>query len=94
MRIVDAHQHFWDLERNRIPWLQDEPQIAFRYGDYSAIRRTYRPGDYRRDAGRFTVEASVYIETEYDPMNPLGEVAWVTELARREGLPTVVVAQA
>lgn len=94
MRIVDAHQHFWDLERNRIPWLQDEPPIPFRYGDYAAIRRTYRPDDYRRDAGRFTVEASVYIETEYDPADPLGEVAWVADLARREGLPTVVVAQA
>ena len=21
--IVDAHQHFWDLERNYLPWLCD-----------------------------------------------------------------------
>ena len=46
--IVDAHQHFWDLERNHLPWLCDEPMIPFRYGDYSAIRRDYLPADYLR----------------------------------------------
>ena len=32
--IVDAHQHFWDPARNYYPWLNDEPPIPFRYGDY------------------------------------------------------------
>jgi predicted TIM-barrel fold metal-dependent hydrolase len=36
MKIVDAHQHFWDLEHNYYPWLCDQPPIPFRYGDYSA----------------------------------------------------------
>ena len=45
--VVDAHQHFWDLTRNPYPWLQGEP-IAFRYGDYTALRRNYLPADYRR----------------------------------------------
>ena len=38
--IVDAHQHFWDLERNYLPWLCDEPPIPFRYGDYRALGGT------------------------------------------------------
>ena len=46
--IVDGHQHFWDLTRNDLPWLRNEPLIPFRYGDYSAIRRNYLPEDYRR----------------------------------------------
>ena len=28
--IVDAHQHFWDLERNYLPWLCDAEAIPFR----------------------------------------------------------------
>ena len=48
--IVDAHQHFWNLERNYYPWLCDPDPISFRYGDYSALRHTYLPPDYRRDA--------------------------------------------
>ena len=35
--IIDAHQHFWDLEANYLPWLRDEPPIPFRYGDYRVI---------------------------------------------------------
>lgn len=37
---------------------------------------------------------TVYVETEWDPMDPLGETRWVEELAAREGLPSAVVAQA
>ena len=48
--IVDAHQHFWDLSRNYHPWLCDPEPIPFRYGDYSALRRSYLPPDYRREA--------------------------------------------
>ncbi len=92
--IIDAHQHFWDLERNYLPWLCDEPMIPFRYGDYSAIRRSYLPEDYRRDTANHRVVGSVFIETEWDPRTPVEETRWVHELAEREGLPSVMVAQA
>lgn len=92
--IIDAHQHFWDLGRNYLPWLCDEPMIPFRYGDYSAIRRTYLPEDYRRDTQDYRVVGSVFIETEWDPATPVQETRWVHELAEREGLPSVMVAQA
>jgi predicted TIM-barrel fold metal-dependent hydrolase len=94
MQVVDPHQHFWDLDSNYLPWLCDPEPIPFRYGDYSALRRNYLPADYRSDAGRFEVIGSVFVETEWDPSDPLGETAWVGELARREGLPSAVVAQA
>ena len=45
--IVDAHQHFWEPERNPHPWLQPGVQIPFRYGNYDAIKRRYLPDDYR-----------------------------------------------
>lgn len=92
--IVDAHQHFWAPDVHYYPWLNDEPPIAFRYGDYSAIRRRYLPPDYLGDASAYRVEQSVYVETEWNPADPVGEMRYVEELRRRYGLPTVAVAQA
>ncbi|MGR3793361.1 amidohydrolase family protein [Vannielia sp. SX4] len=94
MQIIDAHHHIWDPTQNYHPWLCDDAPIPFRYGDYSALRRPYLPADYRADAGKYEVVGSVYVETEYDPADPLGEVEWITAISRDSGLPTVVVAQA
>src|SRR5260221_361653 len=76
------------------PGLNDEPPIPFRYGDYRAIRRPYLPADYLRDAAGFQIEKSVYVETEWDPADPVGEMRYVEGLRREHGLPTVAVAQA
>ena len=92
--IVDAHQHFWDPAINYYPWLNDEPPIPFRYGDYRAIRRRYLPPDYRADAAPFHVAKSVYIEAEWKPADPIGEMRYIDGLRRKYGLPTVAVAQA
>ena len=89
--IVDPHQHFWDLDANYLPWLRDEPQIPFRYGDYSAIKRNYLPADYLRDASAFKIEATVFIETEWDRRDPVAEMCWVSDLRTRTGFPTVAV---
>jgi len=92
--IIDAHQHFWDLERNRYPWLQDTPPIAFRYGDYTALKRTYLPADFRRDCGAHRVVKTVHVETEWDPRDPVGETRWLSDLVAQEGVPNAIVAQA
>jgi predicted TIM-barrel fold metal-dependent hydrolase len=94
LALVDAHQHFWDPGVHYYPWLNDEPPIPFRYGDYRAIRRRYLPPDYLRDAAGFHVEKTVYVETEWNPEDPVGEMRYVEELRRAYGLPTVAVAQA
>jgi predicted TIM-barrel fold metal-dependent hydrolase len=92
--IVDAHQHFWDLERNYLPWLCDEPMIGFRYGDYSALRRSYLPRDYFRDASGHDVVRTVYVETEWDPRDPVGETRWLQEIIAESGFPHAIVAGA
>lgn len=92
--IVDAHQHFWDPGTHYYPWLNDEPPIPFRYGDYRPIRRRYLPSDYRRDAAPFVVERSVYVEAEWDPRDPVGEMDYIESMRREHGLPSVAVAQA
>ncbi|HEX8167330.1 MAG TPA: amidohydrolase family protein [Beijerinckiaceae bacterium] len=94
LRIVDAHQHFWDLGKNYHPWLCDPEPIPFRYGDYRALRRSYLPPDYRRDAAGFDVVKTVHVEAEWDPKNPVAETRWLEEVAAAHGLPSACVAQA
>jgi predicted TIM-barrel fold metal-dependent hydrolase len=92
--IVDAHQHFWDPTVNNHPWLAPEAAIPFRYGDYSAIKRRYLPDDYRADAAGCNITQTVYVETEWDPADPIGETRYATGLTARYGLPSAIVAQA
>ncbi|WP_025769079.1 amidohydrolase family protein, partial [Pseudomonas aeruginosa] len=92
--IVDAHHHFWDPQANYHPWLAEDAKIPFRYGDYSAIKRRYLPADYFGDVGAHRVVETVYVETEWDPRDPLGETRFVHHLAERHGAPHAVVAQA
>lgn len=92
--IADAHQHFWDPSAHYYPWLCDEPPIPFRYGDYSAIRNSYLPDRYRAEAAGFAVEKTVYVEAEWDPEDPIGEMRFIETMRRETGLPTVAVAQA
>jgi predicted TIM-barrel fold metal-dependent hydrolase len=92
--IVDAHQHFWDIDANYYPWLRDEPPIAFRYGDYRAIRRRYLPDDYFADVAPHSVVKTVYVEAEWDPTDPIGESRYISRLRRETNFPTVMVAQA
>lgn len=92
--IVDAHQHFWDPRQHYYPWLCDEPPIAFRYGDYRSIRAPYLPRDYLAQAKAFQVSRTVYIEAEWDPADPAGEMRYVDQLRRDTDFPSVAIAQA
>lgn len=92
--IVDAHHHFWEPRRNFHPWLSGAETIPFRYGDYSAIKGDYLPEHYFADAAGHDVVQTVYVETEWDPRDALGETRYVHDLARRYGVPNAMVAQA
>lgn len=92
--IVDAHQHFWEPDINPHPWLRPGVRIPFRYGNYDAIKRRYLPDEYRRDSGPHEIVQSVYIETEWDEHDPIGETRYASGIAERFGLPNAIVAQA
>jgi predicted TIM-barrel fold metal-dependent hydrolase len=68
--------------------------IPFRYGDYGALRRSYLPQDYFRDATGQDVVKTVYVETEWDPRDPLGETRWLQEIIAATGFPHAIVAGA
>ena len=91
--IVDAHHHVWDPDLNYHPWLRDRPVSGFRYGDYSAINRRYLVDDYLADGRNWLVSGSVYVEAEWDPDDPTGEMDFIARLRRESGLPSVAVGQ-
>jgi predicted TIM-barrel fold metal-dependent hydrolase len=86
--------HVWDPHAHYYPWLCDERPIAFRYGDYSKLRRRYLVDDYRADTSGWRVVKAVYIEAEWDPRDPLGEMDFIERLRKASGFPTVAIAQA
>jgi predicted TIM-barrel fold metal-dependent hydrolase len=83
----------WDPRAHYYPWLCDPQPIAFRYGDYSSLRKPYGVGDYRADSAGWRVERGVYVEAEWDPHDPLGEMNFIAQV-RKDGFPTVAIAQA
>ncbi|HEV3007399.1 MAG TPA: amidohydrolase family protein [Burkholderiales bacterium] len=92
--VADAHLHVWDPQAHYYPWLCDPQPIAFRYGDYSALRRRYLVEDYRADSAGWPVTRGVYVEAEWDPRDPLGEMNFISQVRKQGGFPTVAIAQA
>jgi predicted TIM-barrel fold metal-dependent hydrolase len=94
LAIIDAHHHFWDLAMRCHPWLRPETRIPFRYGDYTAIKQTFLPADFRALWGEHRVVASVTMEGEWDEADPVAESRWMSALASRTGWPHGHVARA
>lgn len=92
--VIDAHQHFWQLGGGNYPWLEEPAQISFRYGNYSSIRRSYLPEDYRRDTAHVHIVQRAHIEAECDRSWKFAETTWLEELSRTFGLPSACVAYA
>ena len=85
LRIIDAHQHFWDLSACDLPWLSGEENIPFRYGDYSAIKKNFLVSDYRACAAKQNIVNTVHMEAEWNPADPVAESRWLTRLSEEIG---------
>ncbi len=92
--IIDAHHHFWDPVLNYYPWLCDSDRPPHRYGDHQSIARPYLPADYLSDTAAFKLAGSVYIEADWDPRDPVGEMRYIAGLRQQSGWPTVAVGKA
>lgn len=92
--IVDAHQHFWRPGNGRIGWLRPEAKIDFRYGDYESIKRDYLPPDLLADADGLNLVGTVWMETEWDRDDPVGEIRDLVRTRDQYGLPDAAVAHA
>jgi predicted TIM-barrel fold metal-dependent hydrolase len=92
--IIDAHHHFWDPVAHYYPWLCDADRKPHRYGDHGALCKPYLPADYRRDTAAFELAGSVYMEADWNPLDPIGEMRFIRQLREQTDLPTVAIGQA
>jgi len=65
---IDAHQHFWDLDRFEYPWMPPEPSV---------LRQNFLPGGLARILERNRFEGSVAVQAT----TSLAETRWLLELA-------------
>jgi L-fuconolactonase len=76
---IDAHQHFWDLQRFPYPWMPASP---------SPIRRNFLPQDLQPILQRNRFDGCVAVQATTDP----GEAPWLLDLARMHPFILGVVA--
>jgi len=71
MRIVDTHQHLWDLDLFRYAWLQRLPDL----------NRSFRMNDYLAATNGLAIEKSVHLEADVDEPFMLEETMHLLRLA-------------
>jgi L-fuconolactonase len=76
---IDAHQHFWDLDRFPYPWMPPAP---------SPIRRNFMPEDLQPILERNQFDGSVVVQATTHP----GEAHWLLDLAAKHPFIVGVVA--
>lgn len=93
-RFVDAHVHFWDLNRLRYAWLSPPFSDTGPNGNVSAIAHDYGIGDYLADLSGVSVEGLVHIDAGADADQALLETQWLQDLAGQTDLSVAIVAWA
>jgi L-fuconolactonase len=75
---IDAHQHFWDLERFSYPWMPPAP---------STLRQNYLPADLAPIFERNNFDGSIVVQAT----TSAEETSWLLELASQNDLILGVV---
>lgn len=88
--IADAHHHLWDMRDYHV-WLHANPRVVNFVGDYEQICQDYLATDYLADAADMPLVASVHVQAEFDPSNPVGETEWLSRQAEQTGFPMGIV---
>jgi predicted TIM-barrel fold metal-dependent hydrolase len=78
-RIVDTHQHLWDLKHFNLPWIQKDSPLA----------RNFVAEDYRQATNGLNVVKAVYMEVDVDPKQQVAEAEYILEVCREGKTPTV-----
>ncbi len=83
-RIIDTHQHLWNLDRLRLPWIDGEPAL---------LRRSYVSDDYVQaiETLRFAGDPlrAIYMEVDVATSGRAAEAAQLAELCASDDCPTV-----
>ena len=71
MRIVDTHQHLWDLDLFGYSWCKGIPEL----------NRSFRLNDYSHATRGLEISKTVFVEPDVDQTFTLDETRWILELA-------------
>jgi predicted TIM-barrel fold metal-dependent hydrolase len=77
MKIVDAHQHLWDLDQFRYEWLRQLP----------VLNRSFLMSDYLAATSGLAIEKSVHLEADVDESFMVDETKHLLQLADRTDNP-------
>jgi len=80
--LVDPHFHIWDLDRFRLPWLDNAGPV---------LKKTFTLDDYRAAVEGLGVEKSVYVEVSVKPEQREDEARYAAGLCNDQGKPTSAV---
>lgn len=94
MKIIDTHQHLWDLRLFRYAWLDRQPDPQSLAAGKPGLKRSFRPADYLEATCGLELEKSVHVEADVDEAYMLGETRHVLALAERDDNPVAGVVAA
>jgi predicted TIM-barrel fold metal-dependent hydrolase len=77
MRIVDTHQHLWDMDLFSFSWCKDIPRL----------NRSFRMEDYIETIRGVDIEKSVHLEADVDEPYMLDETRYILALAKAADNP-------
>ncbi len=77
MKIVDTHQHLWDLDLFHYTWLEQLP----------LLNHSFRMNDYLAATNGLAIEKSVHVEADVDEPLMLDETKYILRLADRTDNP-------
>lgn len=86
--VIDPHHHLWDLSLGRHPWLEKARATGGEmvYGSLAPILKDYGIAEYRADAARQDIVATVHVEAGWSDAHPLEESRWLDGLDRSCGI--------
>jgi predicted TIM-barrel fold metal-dependent hydrolase len=82
MKIIDTHQHLWDLDLFTYSWLDGVP----------SLRKSFRMEDYLQASEGLGIEKSVHLEADVDEACMLDETRRILTLAEQDNPLEGVVA--
>ena len=78
-RIIDTHQHLWDLSKLKLPWVENAASI---------YKKNYRTEEYVEATRGLNVKA-VYMEVDSPTDQRAAEAEYAIDLCRRRDTPTI-----
>jgi len=86
LKIIDAHMHTWDLDKNRYPWLQENAREMW-LGDFSPLKKSYLIDRYLDDIKGCNVTKCIHLQAQMSGEAHI-ETEWLQEAKERTGFPS------